>query len=104
MAKVPLFITCQYAPCSAVVEVKNPYQQKRQRFCSHRCNALAMQPLKREQASKGGLERARRRRLAIRLKAETMTPLAAFQYGYLLGLNSKHRQIRKHRAQSKAAA
>lgn len=38
---LPLFITCAFAPCGVVVQVKNPYQQRRRRYCSHRCAALA---------------------------------------------------------------
>lgn len=91
----PRFITCQRAACEAVVSVANGYEQRRRKYCSHRCAALAYQPLTAAEGAKGGRERAHRARLAIRLKVETLPAIDAFRYGYKLGLESKRRQIKR---------
>jgi len=96
--RLPLFFICQNPACQKVVRVKTPKQQRDRRCCGPRCVAIVFPNLTKELRRKGGLTRARRDRLRIRARIKDLTPIQAFRKGYLLGLASKHRQLRKRAA------
>lgn len=100
---LPLFITCQNPRCEKVRQVRKPYEQKRRKFCSHRCAALTHKGPTKADARRGGLMNGHRRREAVRLKVADMTPLEAFRYGYTLGLQSKWRKTAAVKQKASAA-
>lgn len=105
----PLFIECQNPACGRIKQVKTLYYQRKQKYCSHRCSSTVLHRavLPVEARRRGGQQRAHRAKVRIRERVETLPPLEAFRYGYMLGLKSKHRQMKRRREQvvpGKAAA
>lgn len=84
--RVPLFITCKRSGCGELRQVETVEQQVKGGYCSHRCAALD---------HRLGVERARKLRAAMLERLDGLTPLEAFRLGYVRGLQSKIRQIRK---------
>jgi hypothetical protein len=91
----PKFIVCQRRACGCVKQVKSAYYQRRSRYCSRRCAALDGATLK-PAAVREGIERSavnRKRRYVA--QAAGLTPIEAFRKGYMAGLRSKLKQIRR---------
>lgn len=99
---VPLFIVCAYAPCGKVHPVRNRHDQQRIKHCSHACASAATAHTRRDACRDAcrqvGLAWARTRRQRLLVRVQGLSPLAAFRLGYLRGLASKHRQIRRQKA------
>ena len=94
---IPRFIVCQNPRCGQVKQVCRPYEQKIRKYCTRRCSNVVHGNITRAAASRGGLERARRARLALVARIAGLTPLEAFRLGYTKGLMSKTRQLHKRR-------
>lgn len=94
---VELFITCARDGCGQVKRVRNRALQKIQRFCSRQCatSSRVGTVFCREAQSRGGKMRAHRARLALIARVAHLTPVEAFRLGYVRGLESKHRQLRR---------
>ncbi len=97
--RIPRFVVC--VRCGTRKELRRPSDQRT--YCSHRCAGLVLQNIRQAQAA-GVAISARNRKRRLLERVEGLTPLAAFRLGYLTGLQSKHRQIRKHRAKRQRAA
>ena len=79
------FPRCRRPGCGAR-RVSRPRLLARPGYCSHRCAALG---------SGLGVARARALRRQVLARLQALTPLEAFRLGYVRGLQSKCRQIRK---------
>lgn len=91
----PYFIRCQNPKCQRLKQVRTPYHQRRRKFCSHSCAMTVIRNITREASRRGGLTRARRIRERLVHNVGMLTPLEAFRLGYVRGLQSKLRQIRR---------
>lgn len=94
MSRAPLFSCCARRSCGRVFGVRRPVEQRRRKYCSRRCAALVNQNIT-GAGSKGGLQAARVRRRRVLDRLDGLTVLQAFRLGYVRGLESKTRQIRK---------
>lgn len=94
----PLFIFCRRHACGAKVRVPNRWHQRTRRYCSKRCATIALEPIMRLVRQKGGYASGKLRQRALLARVQGMTPVEAFRVGYLRGLQSKHRQLRRRAA------
>lgn len=93
-SRVPLFIQCKRPGCEGVKQVRRVCDQRKVKYCSQRCIAIVTQNIRR--AGRKGIEasvRQRQRKVLLRVKG--LSPIAAFRLGYVRGLQSKLRQIRR---------
>ena len=94
--KLPRLFVCANPRCERVVEVSKPYEQKRRKFCSQRCNAIVNRNILRASHALGGLRSGQTRRARFLARLEPMTDkVEIFRYGYKCGLQSKTRQLQK---------
>jgi hypothetical protein len=89
----PRYFVCQRKACGKVKRIpKN--EQRRRKFCSHRCAALEHRTIA-GQGAKGGRISAQRRRQRILKQIAGLSRLEVFHKAYRIGLNSKCHQLRK---------
>ncbi len=81
-----LFRRCKRRGCGKRRDVAHPKPLERPGYCSHRCAALDQRL---------GVNRASAMRRQLMARLDGLTPLQAFRLGYVRGLESKCRQIRK---------
>lgn len=100
-----LFYVCQNIACGKVSTVPNRRLQKVRKYCSLRCSAIQRNrnPEALAASISGVQKRIRMERERLMEGVKEMDPVAAFRAGYLRGLYSKHRQMRKWRARKVAA-
>lgn len=101
MKRVPLFIVCGNPACAKVKAVRKPCEHRKQKYCSRSCASTMTAPARREASREAcrrvGLARASQLRRALLARLTGLSPLEAFRMGYDRGLQSKWRQMRKHR-------
>lgn len=97
MKKIPRFIVCANPGCQHIKQVRRPHEQAFRKYCSRKCSNIVNHNITRAAAGAGGRERGRRIRLAIRETLRSLTKIECFRLGYDKGLQSKHRQIRRHK-------
>jgi hypothetical protein len=91
----PLYIVCKRPGCEVVKEVKRPCEQREQKYCSQRCNALANQNIRRADRRAGLANSIRVRKQRVLDRVKGLDAVAAFRLGYKYGLYSKSYQLRQ---------
>lgn len=109
MTRLPRFIVCANPACQAVKEVRRPSDQRRRKYCSHRCASHMTAGSRRAACSEAcrrvALAYAHRRRLAALERLKGLTPLESYRRGYDCGFESAKRQfLRKYTLIPKGAA
>jgi hypothetical protein len=90
-----LVATCQLASCGKIIVCRSLDEQRRRKHCSRRCAALNRPPISKAAADRGRALSGRRKREQALAAVAGLTPLQAFQRGYMAGLRSKLTQVRR---------
>lgn len=104
--KIPLFISCQRHGCENIRSVRHAYEQRIRRFCSRSCASKVTRNLHRlsPQAfgAMGGKVSAERRRAAMFVKIQGLTPMQAYRKGRQEGWHAGERAMLKRLARRAA--
>jgi hypothetical protein len=86
------FVECQR--CGAIRTARSRAEQKHGKYCSRKCSNLVNQNI-RFGMPRGVANSARARRLRVVARVQHLTPVEAFRLGYVRGLYSKLRQVKR---------
>jgi hypothetical protein len=89
------YIVCQRPGCEAVKEVSRPCEQRTQKYCSQRCNALVNRNILKADRRVGLVKSIRTRKRRVLERVKGLDAVSAFKLGYKHGLYSKNYQIRQ---------
>ena len=98
----PYFILCAAPRCEQIRQVRNPFQQRHQRFCSRACASRNTRCLTPADRLKGAEHSKRTRRALALAKLAGLSPVEVFRKGYSQGWKQGARSARR-RIGTKAA-
>lgn len=90
-----LYIFCQRPGCGGIKRVRWPCEQRKLKYCGYSCSSIMTNNLRHADRRAAARHTRRTYKAIVRAKVEQLSPVAAFELGYKLGLNAKWRQLRQ---------